>query len=149
MRPLPGSTARTAAFSLCIAGAVAMVAGSFGPWATWLGGFGSASGIDRGDGRYSAAAGVLAIALLMGASRSVRYARWSALGAATLGIAGIVVFLVNRGNYEELRSTNLVVGVLSDLDLLHPGWGIYAVGVGSAIVTVGSLMLAASRGTER
>jgi hypothetical protein len=127
-----------------------MMAGALGPWATWLGSWGSASGLDRGDGWYVLTAAILALALLavtVGAERLnvglpplvKLLAPW---GAAALGAFGIAVFLTNWRDFEELKRDNGVIGVLSDLDLINAGWGIYAVGAGSVALLACAAWLA-------
>lgn len=133
---------RHPAFWVCIAGACAMVAGAYGPWATWLGGFGSANGFDRGDGSYVVLAAVAAALLLAWPKPAELVARWAPALAAGLGVAGLVIFFTNWRDFEELKETSFIVGTLSGLDLIEAGWGIYAVGIGSALLAFAAAWLA-------
>lgn len=132
-------------------GAVAMAAGALGPWATWLGGWGSASGLDRGDGWWVLGAAILAlVALTATVALNRAAARPSAPGAAlaaslaaALGVYGVAVFLTNWRDFEDMKSENAIVAALSDLDVINTGWGIYAVGAGSLVLLVAAAWLAA------
>ncbi len=119
-----------------------MVAGAFGPWATWLGGFGEANGFDRGDGSYVLLAAIAAVLLLAWTTRASLATRWASTVAAGMGGVGLFVFFTNWRDFEELKRDNTIIGVLSDLDLINPGWGIYAVGAGSLVLLVCAVGLA-------
>ena len=101
-----------------LAAAAAVVIGSFGTWATALGGLLSKSGTE-GDGVLTLVLAVVALLGLWAFWRKPR--RWAAVGVLVLGV---LIFAIGIYDLVDVESTANV----------SAGWGLYLVVAASAIL---------------
>ncbi len=131
-------TNRKPAFWGCFAGALLMIVGSFGPWIEALGGLVSKSGLD-GDGWFTLVFGVIILALSITARGGGSRGRWSYAICALVGVLGFIIFYAD-GSDAWGEETSTGSELFGDADVLDVAWGLWAVGVGSALAAISGVV---------
>jgi hypothetical protein len=123
-------------FWLALGGAVAMVIGGFGPWATVLG-F-SANGTE-GDGWIVIVVGIVVAARLAAVNRRRFIGTGTAISLLLAGglVAGIAVYDIN--NIERLAEGTFLE------DAISPGWGLYMVLTAGVVVLGAAIAVLAGK----
>ncbi|MFT4048715.1 MAG: hypothetical protein QM648_02650 [Solirubrobacterales bacterium] len=125
---------------LGIAAAVAAVAGSFGPWIEVMT-FASIDGMNA-DGAITLAAGVAALLLCGGAMAEWLRGSWVPILTLITGVVCIGCFANSGRSVFSSKQDGLdVFG--TRIELLSPGWGLWAVGAAGVVLVCVSAMLIA------
>jgi hypothetical protein len=121
--------------ALALVGAVVMAVGSVGPWVDTV--LGSVSGT-HGDGQITlVAAGLVFVFVVVGHTR--HGSRVSAVLATLAAVAGGATAAYDLSNIHDATADTTLFGT----QLAQPGWGLYAVIAGAAVVVC--CVLAGSR----
>lgn len=128
-------TYRPGSFWVAVAGLAAMAIGAFGPWATALGGAVTVNGTSGSRDGWL----VLGAAVIAGACLATYASR-----GLTSRLAGATVFAILGGLvcvYDLVDISNSSASVFgTQVQIVHPGWGIYLALAGTAALAVGSLL---------
>jgi hypothetical protein len=121
-------------FWLAVGGAAVMTIGALGPWATALG-IVSKAGVD-GDGLLVIGAAGVAVLLLWKHAQSG--GRGVLIGTLALGLVSVAICVYDLIDIESQAQSEFFG---ERLDVIEPGWGIYASLLGAAALTIASVAM--------
>ena len=133
---------RQRAFWLSLAGSGLIVIGSLGPWAHTTVFDLSVSGIEGGgDGWITLVAGVTGAGVLLIIEKAGIKGESALVVPALFGLVALGVIAYDATNIFGTQSGG-ADDFLGRVDLIKPGWGLYAVGLGGLALAVGSGLMA-------